>query len=824
MRFSNQTRNLSVHSTIFAVASCLLFVLNTDSANGQNSLSVTLSNPDSSTIDADALLMPAWTGNASGGSLFGRGMNGVAHQSTPLLTHGNFQYSAWYRNIGFDESIVLGRRNLNDLSSGWNTFDTELLLIHGDAIDPESGSQTQPWDNHNAINMGISGDGRLHLSYDHHGNQFNYIQGNAVSTTWDRLGVFGVASRAAMQALIQNSLNGGAPVERVTYPRFSTNPTTGDMVITLRLGASGAGDLFIANYDLTTGSWSELREFIRGDDGVAFTDNIAATSTSRNPYLNDITYSGDGALHASFTWRETANGTANHDLNYIRSTDGGLTWLNDSDDNVGELVSILSPGIIADSTSDFITPFVLPSTDIGEESLIDDFSGNLSNWTSTVILDAENSGSNTAAFEINDNEQLELVTTSYNGIEQYAFIYDGLSLSEGEEVRLDVAIPAVGNRNLGLYVGGTAPVTGVFGTETRRDYIAVYSGTNNRIATRGFDGANEYNNVELIALGASSIFIARTTASRFEVGFYTVEDDRIVIATRNPEFANAATFVGLYADARAQGTLGTADNFRIQSMDSPSNIPSEGPLGLIDREQTLMNQQGQTVDSNGGVHVLMWSRADPSTYDPSDRAFDTTEAAHAHYFKDPVTGNWTKNLIPVIDEDGNMAQVGTRGQIAYDSNGNVYAAYTTPGVAGDHGRNFYDPGTLIIAGATADSGYTDWSILYRDDVLFNRFFEGEPLIDQQRLASEGVLSVFIQEGSSNSGVTMSDLHILDFNITDTPDVLLGDVNRDGIFDFDDVSPFVALVLSNGFQVEADFDGNNSVDFGDVRPFIDLLLQ
>ena len=441
-----------------------------------------------------------------------------------------------------------------------------------------------------------------------------------------------------------------------------------------------------------------------------------------------------------------------------------------------------------------------------------------------MILDAENSGSNTAAFEINDNEQLELVTTSYNGIEQYAFIYDGLSLSEGEEVRLDVAIPAVGNRNLGLYVGGTAPVTGVFGTETRRDYIAVYSGTNNRIATRGFDGANEYNNVELIALGASSIFIARTTANRFEVGFYTAEDARTVIATRNPEFANAATFVGLYADAREQGTLGTADNFRIQSMDSPSNIPSEGPLGLIDREQTLMNQQGQTVDSNGGVHVLMWSRADPSTYDPSDRAFDTTEAAHAHYFKDPVTGNWTKNLIPVIDEDGNMAQVGTRGQIAYDSNGNVYAAYTTPGVAGDHGRNFYDPGTLIIAGATADSGYANWSILYRDDVLFNRFFEGEPLIDQQRLASEGVLSVFIQEGSSNSGVTMSDLHILDFNITDTPDFLLGDVNRDGIFDFDDVSPFVALVLSNGFQVEADIDGNNSVDFGDVRPFIDLLLQ
>ena len=825
MQLLNLKRSLSVRSIIFTVACCLISALNAGVANGQNSLSVTLDNPDSSTIDDGALLMPAWSGNASGGSLFGRGMNGVGHQSTPLLTHGDFQYSAWYRNTGSEECIVLGRRDLNDLASGWSSFNTRLELVHGDASDPENGSQTQPWDNHNAINMGISGDGRLHLSFDHHGNQLNYIQGNAIATNWSRTGVFGVNSRAAMQALIQNSLNGGAPVERVTYPRFSTNPTTGEMVMTLRLGVSGAGDLFVANYDPTTGNWSELREFLRGDDGVVFSDGIASSSSSRNPYLNDITYSGDGDLHASFTWRETANGTANHDLNYIRSTDGGLTWFNDSDDNVGELVSILSPGIIIDSTSDFITPFVsLPTDNNGEESLIDDFSGNLNNWTSTVILDAQNSGSNTAAFEINGNGQLELVTTNYNGIEQYAFIYDGLSLDVGEEVRLDVPIPVAGNRNFGLYVGGTAPVTGVLGTETRRDYISIYSGTDNRIATRGFDGTNEYNNIETNAAGASTMFIAQTTANTFEVGFYTAADARIVVAIRTPQFANAATFVGIYADARAQGTLGTADNFRIQSMDVPvDNNPPENPLGLIDRHQTLMNQQGQTVDSNGGVHILMWSRADPSTRDPSDRAFDTTEAAHAHYFKDPVTGDWTKNLIPVIDAEGNNTQVGTRGNIAYDLDGNVYAAYTSPGIAGDHNRNFYDPGTLIVAGATADSDYQDWSILYRDDSVFNRFFEGEPAIDQQRLVNDGVLSVFVQEGSSNSGVTTSDLHILDFNITDTS-ILLGDVNLDGNVNFLDISPFIALLSADIYQIEADIDQNDSVDFLDIPAFIGLLTQ
>ncbi len=831
MRILSQTRPLSLRDVVFAVACCFLSVLNSGLANGQNPLSVSLANPNSSTIDSDALLMPAWSGSASGGSLFGRAMNGIAHQSTAVLTHGDYQYAAWYRivifNVGFNEHIVLGRRDLNDLSSGWTTFDTGLQLIHGDGNDPENGSQTQPWDNHNAVNMGISGDGRLHLSYDHHGNEFNYIQGNADATTWSRLGVFGTNDTNDVRNQVQNSLTGGPAVAQVTYPRFSTNPTTGEMVMTVRLGASGAGDLFIANYDPTSQTWTEFREFITGDDGVTYSDGIAANSTSRNPYLNDISYAANGDLHASFTWRETANGTANHDLNYIRSSDGGLTWLNDSDDmvaDIGETVRILSPGIIIGSNTDFITPFVILSVVSGVD-VIDDFSGDLNDWTSTVILDSDGSGtaaSNTSAFAINNSEQLELVTTAYDGVEQHAFIRDGLSLSVGEEVLLDVPIPVFGDRNLGLYVGGTEPVTGVFGSDTRQDFISVYSGTNNLISTRGFDGTTEYNFVQQFASGAPTMFIARTATNTFEVGFYTTEGDRTVIATRTPAFPNAATYVGIYADAREQGTLGTADNFRIQQIEQiEPDDTGVIPLGLIDRNQTLMNQQGQTVDSNGGVHVLMWTRADPSTHDSSDRAFDTTEAAHAHYFKDPNTGEWTKNLIPIFDEEGNVVQVGTRGQIAYDSNENVYAAFSSPGIAGDHNRNFYDPGTLVIAGATANSGYQDWTILYKDDLQFNRFFEGEPHIDQERLLRDGVLSVYIQEGSNNSNLTTSDIHVMDFNLSS---FLLGDVNQSGAVDFFDIGPFISILSGNSFSAEADINGDGMVTFLDISPFISLLTQ
>lgn len=52
--------------------------------------------------------------------------------------------------------------------------------------------------------------------------------------------------------------------------------------------------------------------------------------------------------------------------------------------------------------------------------------------------------------------------------------------------------------------------------------------------------------------------------------------------------------------------------------------------------------------------------------------------------------------------------------------------------------------------------------------------------------------------------------------------VLGDVNRDGVVDLLDVAPFVELIGSGQFQVEADVNGDGSVDLLDVAPFIELL--
>ena len=70
--------------------------------------------------------------------------------------------------------------------------------------------------------------------------------------------------------------------------------------------------------------------------------------------------------------------------------------------------------------------------------VIDDFSGDLSNWSNTVILDTGDDGTySTDSWGISDGA-LSLVTTVQDDIQQAAYIYNGLSLSIGEELQIDI--------------------------------------------------------------------------------------------------------------------------------------------------------------------------------------------------------------------------------------------------------------------------------------------------------------------------------------------------------------------------------------------------
>jgi hypothetical protein len=190
-----------------------------------------------------------------------------------------------------------------------------------------------------------------------------------------------------------------------------------------------------------------------------------------------------------------------------------------------------------------------------QAGLIEDFSGDLSNFTNTVILDnGGHSPLNTAAWEISGG-LLQLNTTNYVGIEQYAFIYNGLTLSVGQELQADFSVS--GSQDFGLYVGGTTPTFNV-----RQDYVNVYARGDGNIYSRGFDGTAEFTLVGAGVVTYDKLFIARTATDTYELGYYDGAT-RTVITTRTPTFANGATVVGFYADVRATGILGSADNLTV---------------------------------------------------------------------------------------------------------------------------------------------------------------------------------------------------------------------------------------------------------------------
>ena len=57
---------------------------------------------------------------------------------------------------------------------------------------------------------------------------------------------------------------------------------------------------------------------------------------------------------------------------------------------------------------------------------------------------------------------------------------------------------------------------------------------------------------------------------------------------------------------------------------------------------------------------------------------------------------------------------------------------------------------------------------------------------------------------------------------DFTEALIGDVNQNGTVGFDDIAPFISLLIANDFQVEADCNEDGELNFFDISAFIAIL--
>ncbi|KAI6765199.1 hypothetical protein HG531_012298 [Fusarium graminearum] len=225
-------------------------------------------------------------------------LNGVSYQEDALVTYGNYQYVTFYETApaGYLNHFVrLGRRKISPSIADW-----EYLTLD---------DYTQKtMDGHNIISMGISGDGKIHLSFDHHDVPINYRVSKAgiakdVPSKWS----------SELFGPVVHTLDGSqGPYSPLTYPRFEPLPN-GDLLLEFRIGQSGSGDSYIHRYSSSTGKWQAQGMYIQGDDN--------------NAYINGLDYL-DGKLYTSWTVRETPNADTNHGVYFAYSNDDGMTWFN----------------------------------------------------------------------------------------------------------------------------------------------------------------------------------------------------------------------------------------------------------------------------------------------------------------------------------------------------------------------------------------------------------------------------------------------------------------------------------------------------------------
>lgn len=210
--------------------------------------------------------------------------------------------------------------------------------------------------------------------------------------------------------------------------------------------------------------------------------------------------------------------------------------------------------------------------------LVDDFSGTLGAWTNTRILKATPAAvDNVYAWQITGGS-VEIGTTTFGGIEQTALTRTDFTLGVGEELRADYAHSNLGSQDVGLYVGAGHPTADV-----RADYVNVYVRNNGQIFSRGFGGTTE------LSLGGGAtpasiakLFIARTAADAYELGFYDAGNVRNIVSTRTGLTGVTGGAIGLYSDVRAVGVRGNIDNVLIAAIPEPASLALGGMafLGL----------------------------------------------------------------------------------------------------------------------------------------------------------------------------------------------------------------------------------------------------
>jgi hypothetical protein len=108
----------------------------------------------------------------------------------------------------------------------------------------------------------------------------------------------------------------------VTYPQFLPLPN-GDLFFLYRVGSSGSGNTWLNHWSPASQAWTNVN-IISGTPSPFI--QAVWPFANYNAYPNLPCLDAAGNFYLVWTWRETPAYESNHDLNFAKSLDGGVTW------------------------------------------------------------------------------------------------------------------------------------------------------------------------------------------------------------------------------------------------------------------------------------------------------------------------------------------------------------------------------------------------------------------------------------------------------------------------------------------------------------------
>jgi len=122
-----------------------------------------------------------------------------------------------------------------------------------------------------------------------------------------------------------------------------------------------------------------------------------------------------------------------------------------------------------------------------------------------------------------------------------------------------------------------------------------------------------------------------------------------------------------------------------------------------------------------------------------------------------------------------------------------------------------DGGQPLDGDLTIDNAFV---IPIRDVTLSGRFADGTAFSYDLNTAIGNDINLDFVSADSTLTVTLASA---------APEFLLGDCNLNGVVDFEDIGPFIEILMNDIFLDQADCDRDGEVTFLDIAPFVEILM-